>query len=401
VSGETPSAASGGEGQSASSGETSLTEAAAEALTAETLAEVPVDVPPVEPVGVVNVANVLTVLRICLVPVFVVCLVAGGTGWRLAALAAFGGASLTDFLDGQLARKRGLVTDFGKIADPIADKALIGAALITLSAIGELPGWVTGLILARELGITALRFAVIRRGVIAASQGGKLKTLLQIIAICLYVLPWSNGVLAVIREVVMAAALVVTLVTGVDYVIRAVRMSRLSSGGLRMADGVAGSAARELATEIIGLLAEAGQTVATAESLTGGLVAAALTDVPGSSRAFRGGVVAYATELKTRLLGVDAGLLAAHGPVYAPVAAAMAEGVRQRLTATIGVATTGVAGPDPQDGHPPGTVHIAVSLDDDTVVRTIALPGDRDEVRRLTVERVLGLLLGRLREECP
>ena len=407
MSGETPPTASGGEAPSASPGETSLTEAAAEALTAETLAEVQVDVPPVEPVGLVNVANALTVLRICLVPVFVVCLVAGGTAWRLGALAAFGGASLTDFLDGQLARKRGLVTDFGKIADPIADKALIGAALITLSAIGELPGWVTGLILARELGITALRFAVIRRGVIAASQGGKLKTLLQIIAICLYVLPWSNGVLAVIREIVMAAALVVTLVTGVDYVIRAVRMSRLSSGGLRMADGVAGAAgvagavARELATEIIGLLAEAGQTVATAESLTGGLVAAALTDVPGSSRAFRGGVVAYATELKARLLGVDAGLLAAHGPVYAPVAAAMAEGVRQRLAATIGVATTGVAGPDPQDGHPPGTVHIAVSLADDTVVRTIALPGDRDEVRRLTVERVLGLLLGRLREECP
>jgi CDP-diacylglycerol--glycerol-3-phosphate 3-phosphatidyltransferase len=401
VSGETPSAASPGEAKPASSGDTSLTEAAAEALTAETLAEVPVDVPPVEPVGLVNVANVLTVLRIFLVPVFVVCLAAGGTGWRLAALAAFGGASLTDFLDGQLARKRGLVTDFGKIADPIADKALIGAALITLSALGELPGWVTGLILARELGITALRFAVIRRGVIAASQGGKLKTLLQIIAICLYVLPWSNGVLAVIREVVMAAALVVTLVTGVDYVIRAVRLSRLPSGGLRMADGVAGSAARELAAEIIGLLAEAGHTVATAESLTGGLVAAALTDVPGSSRAFRGGVVAYATELKARLLGVDAELLAAHGPVYAPVAAAMAEGVRQRLAATIGVATTGVAGPDPQDGHPPGTVHIAVSLADDTVVRTIALPGDRDEVRRLTVERVLGLLLGRLREECP
>jgi CDP-diacylglycerol---glycerol-3-phosphate 3-phosphatidyltransferase len=231
VSGETPPAASGGEAPSASSGDTSLTEAAAEALTAETLADVPVEAPPVEPVGLVNVANALTVLRICLVPVFVVCLVAGGTVWRLGALAAFGGASLTDFLDGQLARKRGLVTDFGKIADPIADKALIGAALITLSVIGELPGWVTGLILARELGITALRFAVIRRGVIAASQGGKLKTLLQIIAICLYVLPSSNGVLAVIREVVMAAALVVTLVTGVDYVIRAVRLSRLSPGG--------------------------------------------------------------------------------------------------------------------------------------------------------------------------
>jgi CDP-diacylglycerol---glycerol-3-phosphate 3-phosphatidyltransferase len=176
------------------------------------------------PVGLVNVANALTVARICLVPVFVVCLAQGGTGWRLAALAAFGGASLTDFLDGQLARKRGLVTDFGKIADPIADKALTGAALITLSVIGELPVWVTALILVRELGITALRFAVIRRGVIAASQGGKLKTLLQIVAICLYVLPPSFGLPALIKEVVMGAALVVTLVTGADYVIRAVRM---------------------------------------------------------------------------------------------------------------------------------------------------------------------------------
>ncbi len=168
-----------------------------------------------------------------------------------------------------------------------------------------------------------------------------------------------------------------------------------------MADGVAGPAARELAAEVLGLLTQTGQTLAAAESLTGGLVAAVLTDVPGASSVFRGGVVAYATELKARLLGVDARMLSEHGPVYAPVAAAMAEGARKRLGATIGVATTGVAGPDPQGGHPPGTVHIAVSLADDTVVRTIALPGTRDEVRRLTVERVLGLLLGRLREECP
>jgi CDP-diacylglycerol---glycerol-3-phosphate 3-phosphatidyltransferase len=178
------------------------------------------------PVGIVNVANVLTVVRIFLVPIFVLCLVHGGTAWRIAALAAFGGASFTDFLDGKLARKRGLVTDFGKIADPIADKALTGAALITLSALGELPGWVTGLILFRELGITVLRFAVIRRGVIAASQGGKLKTLLQIVAICLYVLPASLGLPALVKEIVMGAALVVTLVTGADYVVRAIRMSK-------------------------------------------------------------------------------------------------------------------------------------------------------------------------------
>jgi CDP-diacylglycerol---glycerol-3-phosphate 3-phosphatidyltransferase len=184
-----------------------------------------------QPAGLVNVANMLTVVRILLVPVFVICLVKGGTGWRLAALAAFVAASLTDLFDGRLARNRGLVTDFGKIADPIADKALTGAALITLSVIGELPWWVTALILIRELGITALRFAVLKRGVIAASQGGKLKTLLQIIAICLYVLPPSLGLPAVVREVVMAAAVVVTLVTGVDYVIRAVRLTRTSPGG--------------------------------------------------------------------------------------------------------------------------------------------------------------------------
>jgi CDP-diacylglycerol--glycerol-3-phosphate 3-phosphatidyltransferase len=188
--------------------------------------------------GLVNVANILTVCRILLVPVFVICLVASGslnapdahaasaTAWRLAALAAFGAASVTDFLDGQLARKRGLITDFGKIADPIADKALTGAALITLSALGDLPWWVTALILFRELGVTALRFAVIKRGVIAASQGGKVKTLLQIIAICLYLLPAALSPPPIVREVVMAAAVVVTLVTGVDYVIRAVRLSR-------------------------------------------------------------------------------------------------------------------------------------------------------------------------------
>ena len=176
--------------------------------------------------GLVNIANVLTVVRIFLVPVFVLCLLQGGTWWRLAALATFCVASLTDLLDGKLARSRGLVTDFGKIADPIADKALTGAALISLSALGELSWWVTALILVREVGVTVLRFAVIRRGVIAASPGGKLKTLLQIIAICLYVLPASLSVPAVLREVVMAAAVVVTLVTGADYVVRAVRLYR-------------------------------------------------------------------------------------------------------------------------------------------------------------------------------
>jgi nicotinamide-nucleotide amidase len=163
--------------------------------------------------------------------------------------------------------------------------------------------------------------------------------------------------------------------------------------------GSAGAAARELADRVLARLQAAGHTLAVAESLTGGLLAAALTDIPGSSASFRGGVVTYATELKASLLGVDAAMLARHGAVYPPVAAAMAAGVRTRLGASHGLATTGVAGPDPADGQPVGTVHIAVSDAGDTVVRTLALAGDRQEIRTLTVEAVLGLLLGRLGEE--
>ena len=181
---------------------------------------------PAVPPGLVNIANVLTVLRVVMVPAFVACLVAGGTAWRIAAFVLFWIASATDFLDGRLARQRGLVTDFGKIADPIADKALTGAALITLSAINELPWWVTAVILVREVGVTLLRFAVIKRGVIAASRGGKLKTLLQMLAISLYVLPGPFGVA---RPVVMGLAVVVTLVTGADYVLRAVRLRRATA----------------------------------------------------------------------------------------------------------------------------------------------------------------------------
>lgn len=161
----------------------------------------------------------------------------------------------------------------------------------------------------------------------------------------------------------------------------------------------AGEAARDLAGQVLDRLRAGGQTVAVAESLTGGLLAAALTDVPGASAAFRGGMVTYAPELKTVLLGVDALMLARHGAVYPPVAVAMADGVRARLGATYGLATTGVAGPEPADGQPVGTAHIAVSVADDTVVRTIALTGDRQQIRRLTVEHALGLLLGRLGEE--
>ncbi|RZS34771.1 CDP-diacylglycerol--glycerol-3-phosphate 3-phosphatidyltransferase [Herbihabitans rhizosphaerae] len=177
-------------------------------------------------VPLLNVANMLTVSRLALVPVFMLALFAGDghdTTWRLIAAGLFAVASITDHLDGKLARRLGLITDFGKIADPIADKALTGSALVGLSILGELPWWVTLVIAAREVGVTLLRFWVIKHGVIPASRGGKLKTLAQIAAIWLYLLPLPSTVDGVLW-VAMGIALVLTVVTGIDYVIRAVKL---------------------------------------------------------------------------------------------------------------------------------------------------------------------------------
>lgn len=177
---------------------------------------------------IVNAANALTVVRIVLVPVFVVLVVVSGmtdTWWRVAAAIAFGVASVTDFVDGWIARRYGLVTSFGKVADPIADKALTGSALVLLSIYDALPWWVTIVILVREWGITLLRIWALRYGVMAASRGGKLKTVLQIGAIGWMLFPfpepWSYAGLVLIY-----AALAVTVVTGVDYVMQANRLRR-------------------------------------------------------------------------------------------------------------------------------------------------------------------------------
>ncbi|MET9349127.1 CinA family protein [Streptomyces termitum] len=155
------------------------------------------------------------------------------------------------------------------------------------------------------------------------------------------------------------------------------------------------------AARVLALLTERGHTLAAAESLTGGLVAAELTGVPGASRSFRGSVTAYATPLKHELLGVDAALLAARGAVDPEVASQMARGVRDRLGADWGVATTGVAGPDPQDGQPVGTVYAAVAGPATTgaaagKVVSLRLKGDRAEIRRESVRSVLELLLAEL-----
>jgi CDP-diacylglycerol--glycerol-3-phosphate 3-phosphatidyltransferase len=192
------------------------------------LADDPIGDPP-SSVSAWNVANALTVFRLVLVPVFVLALFARGghtTSWRVLALVVFAVASITDRIDGDIARKRGLVTEFGKLADPIADKALIGAALIGLSVLGDLPWWITVVMLVREVGVTLLRFWVIRHGVIPASRGGKLKTLLQAVATGWFVLVPVGSWIKPLAWTFMIAAIVVALATGGDYVARAVRLRR-------------------------------------------------------------------------------------------------------------------------------------------------------------------------------
>lgn len=196
---------------------------------------------PLDPAGyppsnapILNLPNALTVLRLLCVPLLVVLLVADGRSGGLArdcAALVFVAASITDLMDGAIARRRGQVTTFGKIADPLADKALIGAALISLSVMGELMWWVTAVILVREIGVSLLRFWVIEHGVIPASRGGKVKTVAQTVAITMYLIDLPNvGWWPAAAATVMAIAVILTIATGLDYIVRARRLRLVPAG---------------------------------------------------------------------------------------------------------------------------------------------------------------------------
>jgi len=173
-------------------------------------------------VRILNVPNLLTIARLFMVPIFgyLVLTIEQTDAAQWASATVFLIAAITDLIDGVWARRYGLVTNFGKIADPIADKALIGTALIALSIQNEIAWWVTGIILFREIGITILRFWVIRHGVIPASRGGKAKTVSQIIAIVAFLIPMHGWVDAV-AQISLGVALALTVTTGIDYVLKA------------------------------------------------------------------------------------------------------------------------------------------------------------------------------------
>lgn len=181
-----------------------------------------------KPVSNLNVPNVLTALRLVMVPAFAWVLLAypQDQTMRLVATAVFVVAILTDALDGRIARKYNLVTNFGKLWDPIADKALTGMAFIGLSILGELPWWLTIIILVREWGITILRWAILKYGVMAANRGGKLKTVMQSVALIMFLpgLQFMPGLWDIVAWVAMIIAFALTVLTGLDYLREANRM---------------------------------------------------------------------------------------------------------------------------------------------------------------------------------
>lgn len=363
-------------------------------------------------------ANIVTLIRICLVPVFVLAILSPWPEWVglpgitmeakcVIAAGIFILISCTDWIDGYLARSRGEVTDFGKFMDPLADKILVTAALIALVELAVLPGWPVLIILAREFIVSGIRMVAASKGtVIAASWYGKAKTVFQIIAIVLFLLEDSltfttaagafTNPMFVLSWTVMVIALILTVMSMLDYLVKARHLLK-GSAGAKTAKAAAPSAAPteiaalqkaidEQARIVVEKATAAGATVATAESLTGGLVAAMLTSVPGSSASVRGGIVSYVNEVKAEVLGVSEDVLARQGAVDELVALQMARGALRELGSDVSVAVTGIAGPTgAEPGKPVGTVWIGCATAKKTHAACHHFEGGREAVRLQTV----------------
>lgn len=346
----------------------------------------------------------LTLSRLAAIPVLMVLLIVRTPYHDQLAAALFLGFSLTDTFDGELARRRRQVTELGKFLDPLADKLFILSVLAVLVQEGLIAAWIVIVIFSRELLITILRSVSANQGrVISASSWGKTKTVTQVGAVLLVILQRPYPVLGPAAEAAIAIAVLFTVWSGLDYLWRfrhiltrpgpaAGEVAALATPG----GGAPGaeSAVEPQAVKVGETLRATSLTLAAAESCTGGLLSALVTDQPGSSSYFKGGVIAYSDEVKRELLGVPADLIAQHGAVSAEVARAMADGVRERLQADVGVAVTGIAGPDgATESKPLGLTNIWVSTERASLGSRIIFKGDRWQNRRDAAIEALRLVL--------
>lgn len=355
-----------------------------------------------------NLPNLLTLSRLAAIPVLMVLLLVRFPNHDQVAALIFLGASLTDTLDGRLARRNHQVTELGKFLDPLADKLFILSVMLVLVQSGQLAAWAVAVIFARELIITILRSVSAGQGrVISAAPLGKTKTVTQVGAVLLVILARPYPLLAGPSLALVLVAVVFTLWSGLDYLWRfrhvftridpvlAAASQPVPQGG---APGT-GSPVDPLAALVGERLRENGLTLALAESCTGGLVSKLVTDSPGSSNYFRGGVVAYTDEVKQVALDVKPELLQAHGAVSAETAQAMAEGVRKRLGADVGIAITGISGPGAEGTEKPvGLTYIWFAGPELSLGRRFVFDGDRWSNRRQAAEAALRLLLEQVLE---
>jgi CDP-diacylglycerol--glycerol-3-phosphate 3-phosphatidyltransferase len=362
----------------------------------------------------VNLPNALTLSRLAAIPLLMVLLIARFDYHDQIAALLFVAFSLTDTLDGQIARRRGLVSDLGKFLDPLADKLFVLSVLIVLVQEGLVAAWVVVLIFSRELLITILRSVGASQGhVIAAAPMGKTKTMTQMAAVVLLILQRPYPSLVPFAELAVGVAIIFTIGSGIDYMWRfryvlwpaSPRRGQVPTGPRSGPLGEGGPGAMHaaeasidpLARELGSLMTKSRLTVSVAESCTGGLLGAAITDQPGSSAYFLGGVIAYADKIKRAQLGVPGDLLARHGAVSREVATAMADGVRARYGSELAVSITGIAGPDADGYKPVGLTYIAVATARGTECTEYRFTGDRWANRRQAVDEALRLLLAAAR----
>jgi CDP-diacylglycerol--glycerol-3-phosphate 3-phosphatidyltransferase len=341
----------------------------------------------------VNLPNLLTLSRLAAIPLLMALLLVRFPGHDQVAAALFIVFSFTDTLDGQIARRRGMVSDLGKFLDPLADKLLVLSVLIVLVQEGLVAAWVVVVIFSRELLITILRSVGASQGhVIGAAPLGKTKTVTQMAAVTLLILQRPYPELVLIAAIAVAVAVVFTIVSGIDYLVRFRHLIGLGQGASSQ-PGV-----DALADELGALLAREGLTVSVAESCTGGLLGSLITDRPGSSAYFMGGVIAYADQVKRDELSVPAALLTRHGAVSREVALAMAQGAKARFGTTLAASTTGIAGPDSDGSNKPvGLTFIATASEWGSRCEEYTFTGNRWSNRRQAAEQALQLMIEEVR----
>ena len=370
--------------------------------------------------SILSVPNIITIIRIAGVPLLAFLMVgpipdsfqiSGLVVYREALSAiCFAVLAASDFIDGHLARSKNLVSDFGKFADPLADKILVAASLLALIELGSLPMWIALVILAREFIVSGLRMIVASKGiVVAASSLGKIKTISQCLAIFCFIIkdsPYFYSVDAFIFTAfqifswaLMLLSVALTVISMCDYFVKCARVLGFGGRGAKslaendstlndLNDNIS-----EIARSVIAEASAKGLKIAAAESCTGGLVCAAMTAIPGSSACVEGGVVSYSNEVKASVLHVCEASLDKYGAVSYEVACEMARGLQERMGLDAAVSITGIAGPGGSvPGKPVGTVWIGLATKESCDAKLFNFEGDRPIVQRRSVVAALEIL---------